>query len=123
MAREPLPTWTFALVVVRLGPRFLLVQERKHGGTWYLPAGRIEPGETIAQGAVRETMEEAGIEVILDGVLRVDHAPQPHGGARMRVLFHAHPADDTPPKSVPDSETLGAAWLLPSQVRTLALRD
>lgn len=122
MAREPLPTWTFALVVVRLGPRFLLVHERKHGGTWYLPAGRIEPGETIVEGAVRETLEEAGIPVVLDGVLRVEHSPQPNGGARMRVIFHAHPADDTPPKSEPDGESLEAGWFTPSQMRDLPLR-
>ncbi|MCA9712212.1 MAG: NUDIX domain-containing protein, partial [Myxococcales bacterium] len=71
MARVPLPTWTFALVVVRLGPRFLLVHERKHGGGWYLPAGRVEPGETIAAAAIRETREEAGIPIVLDGILRV----------------------------------------------------
>ncbi|MEM9455726.1 MAG: NUDIX domain-containing protein [Myxococcota bacterium] len=122
MARDPLPTWTFVLVVVRLGPRFLLVHERKHGSTWYVPAGRVEPGETLAQAAVRETLEEAGIPIVLDGILRVEHTPRPEGHVRMRVIFHAHPADDTPPKSEPDAETLGAGWFLPEQIRSLALR-
>ena len=48
MSRTPSATWFFALVVVRRGDRFLLVHERKHGQTWYLPAGRVEPGETLA---------------------------------------------------------------------------
>jgi hypothetical protein len=38
VAREPIPTWFFALGVVRLGGRFLLVEEREHEGGWYLPA-------------------------------------------------------------------------------------
>lgn len=122
MARSALPTWTFALVVVRLGPRFLLVHERKHGSTWYLPAGRVEPGETLMAAAVRETQEEAGIPVVLDGILRVEHTPRPDGEVRMRVIFHAHPADDTPPKSESDHESLGAGWFLPEQMRSLPLR-
>lgn len=120
--REPVPTWTFAVVVVRLGPRFLLVHERKHGGGWYLPAGRVEPGETIEQAAVRETLEEAGIPVVLDGILRIEHSPRVDGHARMRVIFHAHPADDTPPKAEPDEESLGAGWFLPAQMDALPLR-
>ena len=42
MPREAIPTWFFAIVVVRRGDRFLLVHERKHGQLWYLPAGRVE---------------------------------------------------------------------------------
>lgn len=32
-------------------------------GTWDLPGGRAEPGETVEQTAVRETAEETGIEL------------------------------------------------------------
>lgn len=121
MAREPIPTWNFSLVLVRLGRRFLLVHERKHGQLWYLPAGRVEPGETFAVAAHRETREEAGIDIVLDGVLRIQHTPL-SGNARMRVIFVAHPADDTPPKSVPDDESLGAAWFTVEEMARLPLR-
>ena len=52
MPREPIPTHTFALVVVRRADLFLVLRERKHGQLWYLPAGRVEPGETIVRAAV-----------------------------------------------------------------------
>ncbi len=40
-------------------------------GLWTLPAGFMENGETIAQGALRETEEEAGARVRLLGVFSI----------------------------------------------------
>lgn len=122
MARDPIPTWFFVLVVVRLGRRYLLVRERKHGQLWYLPAGRVEPGETFVQAAQRETLEEAGIPITLEGVLRMEHSPQADGTARVRVILIAHPADDTPLKTQPDEESLGAGWFTLNELETLPLR-
>jgi 8-oxo-dGTP pyrophosphatase MutT (NUDIX family) len=79
MAREPIPTWYFTLVVVHLEDRFLLVQERKYDQQWYLPAGRVEKGETLLEAAQRNTVEEAGISVIVEGILRVEHTVMPKG--------------------------------------------
>jgi ADP-ribose pyrophosphatase YjhB (NUDIX family) len=121
MAREAIPTWFFALVVVRLGRRFLLVHERKHGQLWYLPAGRVEPGESLVEGAVRETFEETGVKVTIDGLLRLEHSPRPDA-ARVRAIFIATPVDDTPPKQQPDDETLGAAWFTLEELEQLPLR-
>jgi ADP-ribose pyrophosphatase YjhB (NUDIX family) len=120
--RDPLPTYNFAFVVARWEGRFLLVHERKHGQTWYLPAGRVEWPETFAEAAVRETREEAGVDVELDGVVRVEHSPL-GGHARMRVCFVAHPRGDPTPKAAPDEDTLGAAWVTPAEMKTLPLRD
>lgn len=122
MARDPIPTWFFVLVVARLGQRYLLVHENKHGQLWYLPAGRVEPGETFVQAARRETLEEAGVPIVFDGVLRVEHSPQDDGTARVRVIFLAHPKDDTPPKSRPDAESLGASWFTWGELATLPMR-
>jgi phosphatase NudJ len=121
MPREPIPTWCFALVVVRKGDRFLLVQESKYGEPWYLPAGRVEAGELFAAAAVRETLEEAGIPVRVTGVIRVEYSPSPVG-ARMRVIFLAEPVDDTPPKTEPDDESLGAAWVALDELSKYSLR-
>lgn len=121
MAREPIPTWCFSVAVVRRGQRFLLVHERKHGQLWYLPAGRVEPGETFVAAACRECLEETGVPVRITGILRVEHSPRPDG-SRMRVVFLAEPVDDTPPKSVPDEESLGAAWVTLEELRGYPLR-
>jgi phosphatase NudJ len=122
VSREPIPTWFFAVAVVRLGRRFLLVEERKHGGGWYLPAGRVEPGESLEAGARRETLEEAGIAIRVTGVLRFEHSVSADH-ARVRAIFLAHPADDTPPKSAPDEHTLRAAFFTLAEIRELPCRD
>jgi 8-oxo-dGTP pyrophosphatase MutT (NUDIX family) len=60
---------------------------------------------------VRETLEEAGVDVILKGILRVENSMGNDGG-RQRVIFYAEPKDpNQTPKQTPDKESLGAAWL------------
>jgi 8-oxo-dGTP pyrophosphatase MutT (NUDIX family) len=46
---------------------FVLTQRvatlRRHGGQWALPGGRLEPGESPADAARREILEEIGLEL------------------------------------------------------------
>jgi phosphatase NudJ len=121
VAREPIPTWFFALVVVRRGEHFLVVRERKHGQRWYLPAGRAEAGETLGEAAHRETLEETGVPVVLEGLLKLQHTPS-GGGARVRALFLARTADDTPPRATPNEHSLEARWVTLGELENLPLR-
>jgi phosphatase NudJ len=121
MVRAPIPTWYFALVVVRRGHRFLLVQEQKYGKTWSIPGGRVEPDESIRNAAIREVHEETGVPIRLDGVLRVEHTPGPDI-ARVRVIFMGSPIDDTEPKTLADDESMQAAWLTLPEIRARPLR-
>lgn len=120
MARPPIPTWFFALVVVRKGDRFLLVEETRDRD-WYMPAGRVEAGESLLEAARRETLEEGGIPIVLEGILRIEHTPEKES-ARVRVFFVARPEDDRPPKSVADKESLGARWVTLDEARRMKLR-
>lgn len=114
-------TFCFALVAVRRGDRLLLVHEAKHGQRWWLPAGAVEPGESFEEAAVRETLEEAGVRVRLDGIVRVERSIV-DGGARERVIFTATPLDDAPPKSRPDEHSLEARWCTVEEIGRLPLR-
>ncbi len=43
----------------------ILLTKRADLFVWCLPGGRVEPGETLAEAAIRETREETGLEVEL----------------------------------------------------------
>ncbi|MGE0799890.1 MAG: NUDIX hydrolase [Lautropia sp.] len=58
-------------------------------GFWTLPAGFMEIGETVGDGAIRETLEESGARIELLGlysVIDVIHAEQVHVFYRGRML-------------------------------------
>jgi 8-oxo-dGTP diphosphatase len=44
-------------------------------GLWVFPGGYVDRGETVTEAAVRETREEAGLEVRLDGLVNIYSYP------------------------------------------------
>lgn len=76
------PVWGEQVLLCRrnIEPRF---------GFWTLPAGFMELGETVAHGALRETDEEAGAKIELQGLftlLNVVRVGQVHFFYRARML-------------------------------------
>jgi ADP-ribose pyrophosphatase YjhB (NUDIX family) len=68
-------------VVVAAGQ--LLLIQRGHppeAGSWSLPGGRIEAGETDADALVREVREETGLEVTVGALVGTVCRPAPDGG-------------------------------------------
>lgn len=67
----------------------LLIQEAKREchGSWYLPAGRMEPGETIVEALQREVKEEAGLHCEPLTLLSVEE----RGPSWIRFVFLARP--------------------------------
>jgi 8-oxo-dGTP pyrophosphatase MutT (NUDIX family) len=53
-----------ALLITRRAARM-----RKHAGQWALPGGRLDPGETPVEGALRELDEEVGLRLAPSAVL------------------------------------------------------
>jgi ADP-ribose pyrophosphatase YjhB (NUDIX family) len=54
----------------------ILMIRRTDNGNWALPGGAIDLGESVAQAAVRETIEESGIECEITGIVGIYSDPR-----------------------------------------------
>jgi len=59
-------------------------------GLWTLPAGFLENGETIAAGAARETLEEAGARIEIGALYTMISLPHI---SQIYMMFHARLVD------------------------------
>ncbi len=61
--------------VIEKDGKFLLVQEAQEGcrGKWNLPAGKLDPKESIFEAAKREVYEETGCKVELEGIASISN--------------------------------------------------
>jgi len=109
------PTEVTAAVLEREG-RLLAAQRREdvgdpRGGSWELPGGKIEPGESPEACLARELREELSLEVEVGAhLLSVSHDYPDR-----RILLHAYRCTllaGTPQPSAHQA----VAWLAPSEV-------
>ncbi|MCI0519532.1 MAG: NUDIX domain-containing protein [Chloroflexi bacterium] len=68
----------------------ILLTLRKDFEVWCLPGGGVEEGESLAQGAQRETQEETGLEVKLDRCIGIYCEPRWFKHGLHVVVFAAH---------------------------------
>lgn len=101
--------------------RILLVKEADDGG-WALPGGWADVGESAGEAAVRETREEAGIEVRPEKVIalyeRERRGHPPHPEFSYKVFFACRACGVPEPR--PGPETLDAAFFAPDVLPTLS---
>lgn len=97
----------------------LLVQRGKAFGRgfWSLPGGRIEPGETAVEAAVRELLEETGITAQLD-YLAGDFELE---GPRARYIISCWTGRYVAGVAGARSDVLAVQWLDHRHIATLKL--
>jgi 8-oxo-dGTP pyrophosphatase MutT (NUDIX family) len=75
---------------------------------WGVPGGLLKRGEEAADAVQRETLEEVGLRVVIDGPPIVVVAPR---SRRVDVIFRCRPADGSVVEVSPSSpEILEARW-------------
>jgi ADP-ribose pyrophosphatase YjhB (NUDIX family) len=91
-----IPEWKGRVLLCRraIEPRY---------GYWTLPAGFMENGETVAEGAMRETLEEAGARIEMAEAFSMISVPRVN---QVHVFFRARVVDA---EFRPGAETLEVA--------------
>ena len=113
---------TVATIVVRDG-RFLFVEETVGGRTVLnQPAGHWEAGETLIEGAIRETLEETAWDVEPTALLGTySYEPPDLAYGFLRFAFLAAPRRHHADRAL-DPGIVRALWLTPDELRRDAAR-
>lgn len=98
-----MPPVAIAIAVVEHDGRFL-IGRRPEGvalaGLWEFPGGKVEPGETAAEAALRECREETGCTARIVGEYPSVVQHYDHGAVRLR-FFACRPVDPAQPPQAP----------------------
>jgi len=103
--------------VVRHDGRYLVgrrPEEKRHGGLWEFPGGKVDPGESWLEAAHRELGEELGMEALALGELILTVADE---GSPYVILFLQVDAAGEP---VP-TEHSAVGWFTPRELVALPL--
>lgn len=111
------PDITVAALVARDG-RLLMVEESVRGRrVLNQPAGHLEPGESLAAAAVRETLEETGWHVRLRHFVGAWLWTEPvEPRSWLRFVFAAEALSHDPARPL-DAGILATRWMAPSELR------
>jgi ADP-ribose pyrophosphatase YjhB (NUDIX family) len=130
MTRIPVPIYAVVMVLVENDGRYVFIQEAmpKRGYPWFIPAGVVEPGESIVEAAKRETLEESGLAVEPRQILRIEHfipygQDRQHPAAELWRYVIAAEATGGKLKTTADEHSLQAQWFRPDELRSLKLRS
>ena len=114
--RHWLPRVTVATVVEQNG-RFLMVEENIRGQKILnQPAGHLEPGETLIEAAVRETLEETGWDIRVDHLIEFSQWTSADSKNHyLRSCFAGTALKHHPDKTL-DEGILAAIWMTRDEV-------
>lgn len=113
------------VVVVNDSGEILLIR-RTDNDNWAFPGGAIDLGESLPQAAVRETLEETGVQVEITGLVGIYTDPKhvilytSDGEVRQEfsIVFTARPVGGEP---TPSAESREVHWVAPAEIGDLQM--
>lgn len=102
-------------------PKYLLIQH-ENGGHWSFPKGHVEELETEEETALREIVEETGLEVTLDTGFRQENRYSPKPGVMKDVIYFIA---ESPQEGVvnQEDEVTNYQWLSYAEARSQLTYD
>ena len=114
------PNVTVAAIVERDG-EFLLVEEQTSEGILFnQPAGHLEPGESIIQGVIRETLEETGFTFVPESVLGIYHWHSHSANVTYLRFAFSGSVVEYDPKRALDAGILSIGWFGAEAIREMS---
>ena len=117
---EQQPILAASAVILDSAGRFLLVQRANppEEGHWTLPGGRVDPGETLEQTAIREVYEETGVIVRIIKELGQLNVPEGKGGT---YEIHDFLAEWIGGEPVAGDDATNVGWFRPDELYGMTL--
>ena len=106
--------------IIKKDNKILMLQEaqEKCYGKWNFPAGHLEDGETIFEGAIREIYEETGCKVKLTKVLPILSTKK---NSRIMIVFIADLLEEN--IKFDTSEILDVKWFVIEDIKNMPEKD
>jgi 8-oxo-dGTP pyrophosphatase MutT (NUDIX family) len=103
-----MPTQSTSAVILNQRTQEVLLHKREDFRVWSLQGGRIEPGETWEEAAIREVYEETGYHIGIDRLVGEYWRPQMPNGGDLTYVAMGHLQEDTP--EAYGWETIALGW-------------
>lgn len=88
---------TDAVIMLDGGVLLLERAQSPFEGYWVLPGGLVEPDETAREACVRETKEEAGLDVTVENFVGLYDDPERDERGNVSAAYRCTPLDDETP--------------------------
>jgi 8-oxo-dGTP pyrophosphatase MutT (NUDIX family) len=113
------------VIVVNSQGQILLIR-RTDNGNWAVPGGGMDPGESITDTAVRETLEETGITCEITGLVGIYTSPRhvirytsnDEVRQEFSIVFTARPFGG---ELRPSNESAEPQWVFPANLAKLQM--
>ncbi len=110
--------WLASAGLVRLKSGEWLVVKKKYGGLkgyWSIPAGFVQEGETADEAAIREVLEETGVQCTLKGLAGLRTGVIKGEISDNMLLFLLEP-EENPKIAVQETEIEEACFMDPAEL-------